>query len=323
MQQHVLKNIDTNIIAFTPGEPAGIGPNLAIINAQQHHPNFLVFADPDALVQRAKLLNLPLKIVEEPTTNAQELCVYPVRTTNQVVAGKLDVENANYVLNTIGQATTYCLNNRTPLLTGPIHKGIINQSGIPFSGHTEYLAQLSGVHKTVMMLATDSLKVALATTHLPLKDVSSAITKELLTEVIEIINTELHNPNISVLGLNPHAGEGGYLGDEEITIINPLIKELNARGFKLTGTTPADTAFTPDNLQEIDVVLAMYHDQGLPVLKTLGFKKSVNITLGLPFRRVSVDHGTALNLAHSTTRISLGSLHTAIHYLNNNLIVSK
>jgi 4-hydroxythreonine-4-phosphate dehydrogenase len=302
-----------NLITFTPGEPAGIGLNLAIINAQKTHPNFLTFADPNALLSRAKLLNLDLKIVEKPTTKAGELCVYPIKVCKEVVAGELNPANADYVLQTIKTATNYCLKNNTTLLTGPIHKGIINQSGVKFSGHTEYLAKLCGVKKTVMMLATDSLKVALATTHLPLKDVSSAITTQLLTEVITIINNELNNPKISILGLNPHAGEDGYLGDEELKIINPLIAKLNSQGFNLKGTLPADTAFTPDNLQGVDVVLAMYHDQGLPVLKTLGFKKSVNITLGLPFKRVSVDHGTALDLAGSSD-ISLGSFETAIRH---------
>jgi 4-hydroxythreonine-4-phosphate dehydrogenase len=310
-----------NLITFTPGEPAGIGLNLAIINAQKSHPNFLTFADPDALLSRAKLLNLDLKIVEKPTTKAGELCVYPIKVCKEVVAGELNPANADYVLQTIKTATNYCLKNQTTLLTGPIHKGIINQSGVKFSGHTEHLAKLCGVNKTVMMLATESLKVALATTHLPLKDVSSAITTELLTEVITIIDkevktelrNELHSPKISILGLNPHAGEDGYLGDEELKIINPLIAKLNSQGFNLKGTLPADTAFTPDNLQGVDVVLAMYHDQGLPVLKTLGFKKSVNITLGLPFKRVSVDHGTALDLAGSSN-ISLGSFETAIRH---------
>jgi 4-hydroxythreonine-4-phosphate dehydrogenase len=302
-----------NLITFTPGEPAGIGLNLAIINAQKTHPNFLTFADPDTLLSRAKLLNLDLKIVEKPTTKAGELCVYPIKVCKKVVAGELNPANADYVLQTIKTATNYCLKNNTTLLTGPIHKGIINQSGVKFSGHTEYLAKLCGVKKTVMMLATDTLKVALATTHLPLKDVSSAITTQLLTEVITIINNELNNPKISILGLNPHAGEDGYLGDEELKIINPLIAKLNSQGFNLKGTLPADTAFTPDNLQGVDVVLAMYHDQGLPVLKTLGFKKSVNITLGLPFKRVSVDHGTALDLAGSSN-ISLGSFETAIRH---------
>jgi 4-hydroxythreonine-4-phosphate dehydrogenase len=312
-------NSPQKITTLTTGEPAGIGINLTIMNAQKQHLNFLTFADPDVLISRAKFLNLDLKITEKPTIKAGELCVYPIKTKAKVVAGQLNTENADYVLETIKQATNYCLKNNTALLTAPIHKGIINQSGVKFSGHTEYLAELSGVKKTVMMLATSGLKVALATTHLPLKDVSKNITKQSLIEVITIIDKELNNPKISVLGLNPHAGEDGYLGDEEIKIINPLIKELNKKGFKLKGTIPADTAFTKNNLVDTDVVLAMYHDQGLPVLKTLGFKKSINITLGLPFTRVSVDHGTALNLATSKNLkdISLGSFETAINYLNN------
>jgi len=308
------------MIALTLGEPAGIGVDIVIINAQKTHKSFIVFGSPDLLRQRAELLGLDIKIVEKPTTKAKELYVFPVELKAKVVAGKLDVNNINYVLDTIKIATNYCIKNNIPLLTNPIHKGIINEYGIKFSGHTEYLAELSGVKKTVMMLTTKGLKVALATTHLPLKNVSSEITKDLLSQVINIINIELKNPNISVLGLNPHAGEDGYLGTEEIEIINPTIEILRKNGIKISNAIPADTAFTPENLQNIDVVLAMYHDQGLPVLKTLGFKKSVNVTLGLPFMRVSVDHGTALNLAGKKdfSQISLGSFQTAIDYIENN-----
>lgn len=303
-------------IAFTTGESAGIGPNIAIIHAQKKHKNLITFADPDMLLQRAKLLKLTLKIKENLTTKAGELCVYPILSTKKTIAGKLNVENSPYVLESIKQATKYCIDNNLPLLTAPIHKGIINQFGIKFSGHTEYLAQLSGVQKTVMMLTTKGLNVALATTHLPLKEVSKNITKDSLMTTIAIINRSLDNPLISVLGLNPHAGENGYLGSEELEIINPMIKEMQNQGVSIKGTIPADTAFTPENLAGVGVVLAMYHDQGLPVLKTLGFKKSVNVTLGLPFMRVSVDHGTALDLAHSTN-LSLGSFNTAIEYIQN------
>ena len=305
------------MIALTPGEPAGIGIDISIINAQKEHSNFITFADPDLLIQRSKLLGLNIKITDKPTTNAGELFVFPVKLKNKAIAGKLDAENANYVLETIKIATNYCLKNKIPLLTCPIHKGVINQSGIKFSGHTEYLAQLSGVGKTVMMLVTKNLKVALATTHLPLKDVSKAITKELLIQAIQIIDRELKNPRISILGLNPHAGEDGYLGSEEITTINPVAKMLRQKGVDISDAIPADTAFTPDNLKGVGVVLAMYHDQGLPVLKTLGFKNSVNVTLGLPFMRVSVDHGTALDLAgkRNFSKISLGSFQTALNYI--------
>ncbi len=308
-------------IAFTPGEPSGIGPDLSVIYAQKKSDkNLLIFADPDVLLQRAKLLNLELKIVEsEACFNAKELCVHPIKSNTAVVAGFLDKNNAQYVLDTLDIATQYCLDSHTQaLVTGPIHKGIINTIQPGFTGHTEYLAGISNTEKTVMMLATQGLRVALATTHMPLSKVAQNITKQSLKEVLYIINQSLKsygvvNPHIVVCGLNPHAGEDGYLGTEEIEIINPLIKELNSEGFNLTGSVPADTAFTADALRGVDCVLSMYHDQGLPVLKTLGFKKAVNITLGLPFIRTSVDHGTALDLAGSGN-ISLGSLNTAINY---------
>ncbi len=309
------------MLAFTPGEPAGIGPDLAVIYAQKKsRKNLLVFADPDVLRCRAKCLNLNLKISETETiSSAQTLCVYPVKTANRVIAGKLDKNNAKYVLKTLDLAVQHCLNNNTQaLITGPLHKGVINQSGIypNFSGHTEYLAQRCGVDKTVMMLATKGLRVALATTHLPLSQVAKNIQAESLEATLRIIddflqNYGIKNPKIVVCGLNPHAGENGYLGSEEIEIINPLIKKLNAQGLNLVGSVPADSAFTPDALKNVDCVLSMYHDQGLPVLKALGFKKSVNITLGLPFIRTSVDHGTALHLA-GTGKISLGSFDTAL-----------
>ncbi|WP_428087082.1 4-hydroxythreonine-4-phosphate dehydrogenase PdxA [Candidatus Thioglobus sp.] len=311
-------------IAFTPGEPAGIGPDLAVIYAQKKsNKNLLVFADPDVLLARAKLLNLPLNLVEsDQPAGEQELCIFPIKSKGLVSAGILNVDNAAYVLNTLDLATKFCLNNTCEaLVTGPIHKGIINQISPGFTGHTEYLASLSKVDKTVMMLATQGLRVALATTHLPLCQVAANITYDSLEQTLDIIHRSLKayglkNPHIVVCGLNPHAGEDGYLGTEEIEIINPLIIKLNNQGFNLTGSVPADTAFTKDALQGVDCVLSMYHDQGLPVLKTLGFKKSVNITLGLPFIRTSVDHGTALSLA-GTGNISLGSLHTALEYAQN------
>ena len=308
-------------IAFTPGEPAGIGPDLAIFYAQKKsNKNLLVFADPDVLLKRAKLLNLPLTIVEsDQTYNDQQLCVYPVKAKQPVKVGVLNVDNAQYVLDTLDIATDFCLNNKCEaLVTGPIHKGIIDAIKPGFTGHTEYLANLSNTDKTVMMLATQGLRVALATTHLPLSQVASNIQTDSLEKTIRIIHYSLesygvYNPKIVVCGLNPHAGEDGCLGMEEIEIINPLIKTLNNQGFNLAGSVPADTAFTVDALKGVDCVLSMYHDQGLPVLKTLGFKKAVNITLGLPFIRTSVDHGTALSLA-GLGNISLGSLHTALEY---------
>lgn len=309
------------MLAFTLGEPAGIGVDLAVIYAQKKSKkDLLIFADPDVLLQRAKTLNLTLKINESQTTsNAQSLCVYPVKTNSKVHAGKLNKNNAEYVLKTLDLAVQHCLDGNTQaLITGPLHKGIINQAGIypNFSGHTEYLAKRCGVDKTVMMLVTEGLRVALATTHLPLSQVSKHIQVDSLEKTLNIIHHSLQchgvkNPKIVVCGLNPHAGEGGYLGREEIEIINPLIEKLNTQGFNLVGSVPADTAFTSDALKGVDCVLSMYHDQGLPVVKTLGFKKAVNITLGLPFIRTSVDHGTALNLA-GTGNINLGSFNAAL-----------
>ena len=307
-------------IAFTPGEPSGIGPDIAIIYAQKaKKENLLVYCDPDVLIDRAKKLNLPIILKESESKNASELSIYPIKTSNKVLPGRLDPANSNYVLKTIKHATKDCLNgNCDGLLTGPVNKGVINESGIDFTGHTEFLAKLTKTSKTVMLLATDQLKVALATTHLPLTEVAYNITKKSLSQVISIIHNDfkylgVKKPKILVCGLNPHAGENGYLGDEEKTIISPVIKELNKVGYDLIGPVPADTAFTHKSLNNVDVVLAMYHDQGLPVLKAQGFKKAANITLGLPFFRTSVDHGTAIELA-GTGNISLGSFNTALSY---------
>ena len=307
-------------IAFTPGEPSGIGPDIAIIYAQKaKKENLLVYCDPDVLIDRAKKLNLPIILKESESKNASELSIYPIKTSNKVLPGRLDPANSNYVLKTIKHATKDCLNgNCDGLLTGPVNKGVINESGIDFTGHTEFLAKLTKTSKTVMLLATDQLKVALATTHLPLTKVANNITRESLSQVISIIHNDfkylgVKKPKILVCGLNPHAGENGYLGDEEKTTISPVIKELNKVGYDLIGPVPADTAFTHKSLNNVDVVLAMYHDQGLPVLKAQGFKKAANMTLGLPFFRTSVDHGTAIELA-GTGNISLGSFNTALSY---------
>jgi len=307
-------------IAFTSGEPSGIGPDIAIIHAQkEREENLLVYCDPDVLINRAKQLNLSIALKENETKKASELSIFPIKTDAEVDAGVLNPKNANYVLEIIRKATHDCLKGHcSGILTGPINKAIINQSGIEFSGHTEYLAELTNTSKTVMLLATDQLRVALATTHLALNDVSNNISQESLTKIITIINNDfkyfgVKKPRILVCGLNPHAGEKGYLGDEEIITIIPAINKLKKAGFNLIGPVPADTAFTPDSLKNIDVVLAMYHDQGLPVLKAQGFKKAANITLGLPFFRTSVDHGTAIELA-GTGNISLGSFNTALSY---------
>ncbi|MDP6103258.1 MAG: 4-hydroxythreonine-4-phosphate dehydrogenase PdxA [Gammaproteobacteria bacterium] len=308
-------------IAFTTGDPSGIGPDLAVIYSQRNdRENLLFFTDPDLLIERAKILQLPLNIIDSPSSSKPgDVCVYPVYTKVKSNCGLLNAKNSEYVLEMLNEATNHCINSKSEaLVTGPLHKGIINKAGIDFTGHTEYLSQLTNTNKTVMMLATDGLRVALATTHLPLRDVPSNISTESLKDTIKIINDSMinfgiNNPTILVCGLNPHAGEGGYLGTEEVEIIDPLINNLNKQDYNLIGSVPADTAFTPDSLKGVDVVLSMYHDQGLPVLKTLGFKNAVNITLGLPFIRTSVDHGTALHLA-GTGNISLGSLETSIRY---------
>ncbi len=240
--------------------------------------------------------------------------VAPVKLAAEVSAGQLNVNNAAYVLNTLDQAVDACLTGQFhAMVTGPVQKSIINEAGIAFSGHTEYLAQRCGRETVVMMLASRQLRVALVTTHLALRDVPQAINAELLRKVIQILHHDLQQkfairkPLILVCGLNPHAGESGHLGREEIEIISPLLEELNRQGFRLQGPLPADTLFTPKYLQSADAVLAMYHDQGLPVLKAQGFGEAVNITLGLPIIRTSVDHGTALDLAGSG-KASMGSL---------------
>jgi 4-hydroxythreonine-4-phosphate dehydrogenase len=314
-------------IALTPGEPAGIGPDLAVTlaqDAQQHE--IVAIADPGMLQARAKTLNLPLKIrvvgtTEKPRpSTAGELAVLPIALNQHVDLGVLNVANAPYILKTLDAAIEGCTNNFfSALVTGPVHKSVINDAGITFSGHTEYLADKTNTEKVVMMLATKGLRVALATTHLPLKDVAAAINEKELIQVIEILHRDLQiqfgisRPEIYVCGLNPHAGEGGHLGREEIEVIEPVLKKLRARGINLIGPLPADTLFTPKYLDHADAVLAMYHDQGLPVLKYKGFGQAVNVTLGLPIIRTSVDHGTALDLA-GTGKADMGSLRTALHY---------
>ncbi len=316
----------TKRIVLTPGEPAGIGPELMLSLAEQDFKDELILAvDPDLLESIRKLLKKPeISYIEfdpksAPTPHkAGTLTVLPVKLKEAVTPGKLNVKNAAYVLETLRVAVQGCLDGVfSALVTGPVHKGIINDSGVPFSGHTEFFQKMAGVEKVVMMLATKGLRVALATTHLPLKDVSSAITKESLTEVITILNHDLKqkfaikNPQIYVTGLNPHAGEGGHLGMEEIDTIIPVLNELKDTGISLYGPYPADTIFQPHIMEKADAILAMYHDQGLPVLKYKGFGNAVNITLGLPFIRTSVDHGTALDIAGTGTA-DTGSLKVAL-----------
>lgn len=315
------------MIAVTPGEPAGIGPDLVVRLAQEPSDTPMVaIADPDLLAERAQRLGLPLQIHHfesgdapppAPSAKPGHLAVLPVAVRQPVVPGRLDTTNSPYVLDTLRIACDACLEGTfDALVTGPVHKGVINDAGLPFTGHTEFLAERCGA-EPVMMLATPGLRVALVTTHLPLRDVSAAITREHLTEVIRILHRDLSSrfgipePRILVCGLNPHAGEGGHLGREEIEVIEPVLNALRGRGWHLIGPVPADTAFVPDKLAGADAVLAMYHDQGLPVLKHLGFGQAVNITLGLPIIRTSVDHGTALDLA-GTGRADLGSLKAAL-----------
>ncbi|MCK4865676.1 MAG: 4-hydroxythreonine-4-phosphate dehydrogenase PdxA [Gammaproteobacteria bacterium] len=315
--------------AITPGEPAGIGPDLIIQHVQTIQPHELVcIADPIMLQQRAEKLGLPLhiNIYDANKTQSQtagSLTVLEEPLNNPSVCGVADKVNAQSQLNALQRAVQGCMSGEfSALITGPMHKSIINEAGIPFTGHTEYLAELSETKKVVMMLAapesTHQLRVALATTHLPLAKVSEAITQDSLKEVISILHQDLKKhfgisqPRILICGLNPHAGEDGHLGMEEIETITPVINELKKKGFNLVGPLPADTLFTQPYLQDADAVLAMYHDQGLPVLKHVGFGEAVNVTLGLPFIRTSVDHGTALDLAGSG-KAKNGSLKAALN----------
>jgi len=298
-------------LAITPGEPAGIGPDLLIQLVQDGCEHELVaIADSQMLQDRAQQLGLPLTlraVEDSPRPLAPgELAIEPCPLAVTAVPGQADKQNAPTVIQSLDKAITGCLDKTyDALITGPINKAVINDAGIPFSGHTEYLAAHSNTEHVVMMLATEGLRVALATTHLPLSEVAAAITTEQLETSLRILQRELidkfaiRQPRILVCGLNPHAGENGHLGREEITIITPLLEKLRAEGFNLIGPLPADSLFTPKYLDNADAVLAMYHDQGLPVLKYQGFGNAVNITLGLPFIRTSVDHGTALELAGS------------------------
>lgn len=326
------------VIAITPGEPSGIGPDLAILTAQMSFDcKRVYFADPELLEQRALQLKIDIKIKKLssldhiPASEPNTMLVFPVKLVTQSTAGQLNSENAQYVLNCIKYAVESQQSGFTQaLMTGPIHKGVINDAGINFSGHTEYLAELSS-GTPVMMLAAEEekLRVALVTTHLPLNKVSESITKESLSQVISILHHDLqtkygiNNPHILVCGLNPHAGENGHMGTEEIEIITPVLNSLRQLGLNLSGPLPADTLFTPKYLQNADAVLAMYHDQGLPVLKHVGFGHAINITLGLSIIRTSVDHGTALDLA-GTPDIDTGSyiaaLNTAVYLANNQSI---
>jgi len=312
-------------IVLTPGEPAGVGPDLVLGLASRAWPvELVVVADPALLQARAKQLGLDVKLLPydahaEPRPQAAgTLTVAAVPLAAPATPGQLNVANGPYVLATLQRAAAGALSGEfAALVTGPVHKGVINEAGVPFSGHTEFFAEQAGCDQVVMMLATEGLRVALATTHLPLSQVASAITPAGLTRTLQILHGDLQrqfglpHPRILVCGLNPHAGEGGHLGREEIEIIGPVLEQLRLQGMELLGPLPADTLFQEKYLQRTDAVLAMYHDQGLPVLKYKGFGRAVNITLGLPFIRTSVDHGTALDLA-GTGQADMGSLLTAL-----------
>jgi len=312
-------------IAITVGELAGIGPDILINLAQRDWPVELVaIGSAMALTQRAEHLNLPLSLTRYHAANtaqasrAGHMLVCDCPSANPVVAGHLDPDNASTVIDSLTRAADGALRHEfAALVTLPVHKGILNDAGISFSGHTEFFAEHAQVNKVVMMLASDAMRVALVTTHLPLRNVADAITEAEVEQTLRIVDHDLRvhfgiqQPRLLVCGLNPHAGEGGHLGDEEIRIIEPVIARLTKQGFTVQGPLPADTLFQPKYLQSCDAVIAMYHDQGLPVLKYQGFGRAMNITLGLPYIRTSVDHGTALDLA-ATAQIDIGSAEFAL-----------
>lgn len=307
-------------IVVTSGEPAGIGPDICLQLAQHDLP-LVIIADKALLQLRANQLQLNIEFHDYSPVlplAAGKLSVLHIPLKQPAQAGKLDPANSPYVLETLRRAIVGCQSREfSAMATAPVHKGIINDAGIPFTGHTEFLAELTDTTQVVMMLAGGGMRVALVTTHLPLRDVADAITAPLLEDVIRILQQDLQQrfgipkPRIFVAGLNPHAGEGGHLGREEIDIIIPVLDRLRSEGMDLSPPLPADTLFAAHRLRECDAVLTMYHDQGLPVLKHASFGEGVNITLGLPFIRTSVDHGTALDLA-GTGQADVGSLLEAI-----------
>jgi len=316
-------------IAITSGEPAGIGPELIVkISQQDHRDQLVVIGDPQLFIDSAALLDVKLELIPfDPkikiASKSGQLFFSPVMLKTAAVPGTLDSSNSEYVIKTLAQACDGCLSGLyDAMVTPPVHKGIINEACIPFSGHTEFLQQRCSSNEVVMMLATQEMRVALVTTHLPLKDVCNAITKEKLRQIIDILIADLKSvfaieqPKVLICGLNPHAGEDGHMGSEEIDTISPVLKEYTDKGVDLIGPLPADTLFTPKYLNDCDAVLAMYHDQGLPVLKYSGFGKAVNITLGLPIIRTSVDHGTAINIAGQGIA-DTGSLTVAINYASD------
>lgn len=324
----------TQRIAITPGEPAGIGPDIVISIAQRDWPvEMVVITSKALLLERAKLLSLPLTIIDydqhAPASphKAGSLTVLDVELAEPSIPGTLNSANGAYVVETLRIASEKNISGEfDAIVTGPVHKGLINKAGIAFSGHTEYFANQANCTDVVMMLATEGLRVALVTTHIPLAYVAKAITAERLQKVTRILHQDLQekfgikSPKIYACGINPHAGEDGHLGREEIDVMEPAFAELRADGIDIIGPLPADTIFQEKYLVEADAILAMYHDQGLPVLKYKGFGSSVNITLGLPFIRTSVDHGTALDLAGTGTADSgsfIEAMRNAINLASN------
>lgn len=310
-------------IAISVGEPAGIGPDILIQTVQKQRKDLLIaYADPDLIAERARLLKLPLKLTDPESKDAYSpgtLSIVPHKLALPCRPGMLNPENSEYVLKCLNAAMDSCVKNETEaLVTAPIQKSVIRDANIKFTGHTEYLANKLGTSNQVMMLASDHLRVALVTTHIPLNKVSNSITKEKLIRTIKILNTDLINkfqiskPKILVCGLNPHAGESGYLGTEETKIITPTLRELSTLGIDVVGPLSADTIFNEVNIKQADAFVAMYHDQGLPVIKSLNFGEITNITLGLPIIRTSVDHGTALDLA-GTGKSIYKSFERAVH----------
>lgn len=315
-------------LALTPGEPAGIGPDLVVRLAQTSQACELVaIADPALLQTRARLLGLPLELLpadydtEPAPPSPGTLRIDPIRCASSVQPGQVDPANAPYVLDTLAHAVDRCrAGTCAGLVTGPVHKAVINQAGVAFTGHTGFLAERCGGMPPVMMLSTDdaALRVALVTVHMPLAEVATAVTQAAVTQTLRIVQHDLQTrfgiarPRLLVAGLNPHAGEDGYLGHEDDAVIAPAITAEQTAGAAIRGPLPADTLFTPDMLQQADAIVAMYHDQGLPVIKHMGFGRTVNITLGLPIIRTSVDHGTALDRVGDAS-INTGSLQAAIN----------
>ena len=316
---------DLPVIAVTSGEPAGIGPELCLRLCERYFPTqVVILADRELLAARASAVGLSsdrLKLrdwspAQAPRQDTLDILHLPLTAPSS--PGNLEPANAGYVLRLLDRALEGCSSGEfAAMVTAPVHKGVINDAGIHFTGHTEYLAEKTNTQRVVMMLAGGNLKVALATTHLPLRDVAAAITQESLETTLRILHADMRSkygladPRILVAGLNPHAGEGGYLGMEEIEVISPVLERLRGEGMRLLGPLPADTMFTPPMLEKGDCVLAMYHDQGLTALKYASFGKGINVTLGLPIIRTSVDHGTALELAGSG-RADPGSLFVAV-----------